>query len=87
MYGHGRNTDRTETTRTNYFKTERLYTASRINWFEELQIEIRTNNNRAQIRTVQSENVREQMHKKFKKLFEENTTIKDTKVKIQLKPG
>ena len=25
------------------------------------------------------------MHKKFRKLFEENTTIKNTKVKIQLK--
>ena len=57
-----------------------------LNWFDDLQIEIRTNNNRAQIRTVQSENVREQMHTKFKKLFEENTTVKDTKVKIQLKP-
>ena len=57
-----------------------------LNWFEELQIEVRTNNNKAQIRTVQSENVREQMHRKFKKLFEENTTIKDTKVKINLKP-
>ena len=47
-----------------------------LNWFEELQIEIRTNNSKAQIKTVQSENVRQYMHKKFRKLFEENTTSK-----------
>ena len=57
-----------------------------LNWFDALKIEIRTNNNKEQIKTVQPEDVRKYMHKKFKKLFEENTTIKDTKVKIQLKP-
>ena len=57
-----------------------------LNWFEELQIEVRTNNNNAQIKTVQSENIREYTHKKFRKLLEKNTTIKDTKVKIQLRP-
>ena len=57
-----------------------------LNWFDALKIEIRTNNNKEQIKTVQPEDVRKYMHEKFKKLFEENTTIKDTKVKIQLKP-
>ena len=59
-----------------------------LNWFDDLKIEVRTNR-KPQIRTVQSETdeIRNRMHKKFKKLFEENTTVKDTKIKINLKPN
>ena len=58
-----------------------------LNWFDALEIEIRTNEKR-QIRTVKTESdeIKKQMHEKFKKLFEENTTITDTTVKINLKP-
>ena len=88
MYGNGRNTEWTKTDGTNYFKQQRIYTVNRTKLVRRIKIEVRTNQE-PQIRTVQSETdeIRNHLHTKFKKLFEENTTIKDTKVKINLKPG